>query len=80
MKKLLFTILSFTMLVSTVSANEIIFSGGPEGGVFRLFSSAISEYLNTNQEESQFKNVPSRGSVENLKILEERRADFAIIY
>ena len=80
MKKLLFTILSFTMLVSTVSANEIIFSGGTEGGVFRLFSSDISEYLNTNQEESQFKNVPSRGSVENLKILEERRADFAIVY
>jgi TRAP transporter TAXI family solute receptor len=80
MKKL-FLILSFIILLtSSLSAKEVIFATGPEGGVFRVFASGISDYLNANQEEDQFQTTPSRGSIENLKIIEERRADFAIVY
>jgi TRAP transporter TAXI family solute receptor len=80
MKKLLLILSFITLLTSSLSAKEIIFATGPDGGVFRVFASGISEYLNANQEEDQFQTVPSRGSIESLKILEDRKADFAIVY
>ena len=79
-RKLFLTFLFITTFSSLSTATELIFSSGPEGGVFRVFSSGISEYLNANQDEDQFTTIPSRGSVENLKLIEERRADFAIVY
>ena len=80
MKKLFLAFMFITTLSSLSTAAELIFSSGPEGGVFRVFSSGISEYLNANQDENQFSTIPSRGSIENLKLIEDRRSDFAIVY
>jgi uncharacterized protein len=80
MKKLFLTFLLITTFASLSAATELIFSSGPEGGVFRVFSAGISEHLNKNQDEHKITTSPSRGSIENLKLIEDRRADFAIVY
>ena len=80
LRKLFLTLLLITTLSPLSNAAELIFAGGPDGGVFRLFSSAISEYLNDNQDENEFKTVPSRGSIENLGSVESKNVDFAIVY
>jgi len=35
-------------------ANELIFATGPDGGLFRVFSSGISAYMNQNHDEHTF--------------------------
>ena len=80
MKNLISILLFIVICASSLSAKEIVFATGPDGGVFRFFASGISEYMNENQEENEFVLLHSRGSVENLKIVEQRKADFAIVY
>ncbi len=51
MSKLVLASLCFTLFTSLALAKELIFATGPDGGLFRVFASGISEYLNQNQDE-----------------------------
>ena len=48
MSKLVLASLCFTLFTSLALAKELIFATGPDGGLFRVFASGISEYLNWN--------------------------------
>ena len=54
MRKLVIASLSFSPFTSLVLAKELFFATGPDGGLFRVFPSGISECLNQNQDEHTF--------------------------
>ena len=54
MRKLVLASLCFSPLTSLVLAKELIFATEPDGGLFRVFPSGISECLNQNQDEHTF--------------------------
>jgi TRAP transporter TAXI family solute receptor len=73
-------LLGFSLEALADSRKEYLFASGPDGGVFRVFASSISEYLSNNQDSKTFTTFPSGGSVENLKLVEGRRVDFGVVY
>ena len=54
MREPLLASLCFTLFTSLALASKLIFATEPDGGLFRVFSSGISEYLNQNQDEHTF--------------------------
>ncbi|MGA1136290.1 MAG: hypothetical protein ACO30K_08710 [bacterium] len=54
MSKLVLASLCFSPFTSLVLAKELIFATGPDGGLFRVFSSGISAYMNQNHDEHTF--------------------------
>jgi TRAP transporter TAXI family solute receptor len=63
------------------SATErLAFSGGPEGGTFQYFSNGISTRLSKNLADVEVSNMASAGSLENLRRVNSRDADFGIVY
>ena len=54
MREPLLAFLCFTLFTSLALAIKLIFATEPDGGLFRVFSSGISEYLNQNQDEHTF--------------------------
>lgn len=58
----------------------LAFSGGPDGGTFQYFSNGISIYLSRIMDGYEVSNMASAGSVENLRRLNSRDADFGITY
>lgn len=59
---------------------RLAFSGGPDGGTFQFFSNGISTLLSRNIEGVDVSNMASAGSVENLRRINSRDADFGIVY
>lgn len=56
------------------------FSGGPDGGTFQFFSNGVSVLLSRNLPGVEVSNMASAGSVENLRRVNSKDADFGIVY
>jgi TRAP transporter TAXI family solute receptor len=59
---------------------RLAFSGGPDGGTFQFFSNGIATLLSRNIEGVEVSNMASAGSVENLRRVNSKDADFGIVY
>ena len=83
-RKTLFLFILSIMLLSSfktiATERTLLFSGGPDGGTFQYFSKGISEYLSKELDGYKILNEASAGSVENLRRLNKREADFGITY
>ncbi|TVQ84437.1 MAG: TAXI family TRAP transporter solute-binding subunit [Chromatiaceae bacterium] len=82
-------VLALTLLLITVAAGaplvqaqvqRLAFSGGPDGGTFQFFSNGIATLLSRNIPNLDVSNMASAGSVENLRRVNSRDADFGIVY
>lgn len=76
-------ITAFTLATSPVAEAEtqrLAFSGGPDGGTFQYFSNGIATLLSRHVEGVEVSNMASAGSVENLRRVNSRDADFGIVY
>lgn len=62
------------------STQRLAFSGGPDGGTFQYFSNGISLHMSRNIPGVSVSNMASAGSVENLRRVNSRDADFGIVY
>jgi TRAP transporter TAXI family solute receptor len=81
MKPVLCTLLS-AMLVSAPAAmageaTRISWATATKGGGFQLFGEAIAEVINAADSELRVEATPSRGSRQNLRLLEAREVDVA---
>ncbi len=56
------------------------FTGGPSGGTFQYFSNGMSIRLSKKLDNVKVSNQASRGSVENIRKVNSKRADFGIAY
>ncbi len=76
------TALAATLLLATPASAQkyLAFSGGPDGGTFQYFSNGMSTYLSKNMGGIEVSNMASAGSVENLRRVNSRDADFGITY
>lgn len=63
-----------------VAAQQLAFSGGPNGGTFQYFSNGIATRLSQGQADLEVANLASAGSVENIRRVEAKQADFGIAY
>ncbi len=59
---------------------RLAFSGGPDGGTFQFFSNGIATQLSRAIQGVEVSNMASAGSVENLRRVNSRDADFGIVY
>lgn len=59
---------------------RLAFSGGPDGGTFQYFSNGIATRLSRAMDGVDVSNMASAGSVENLRRVNSRDADFGIVY
>ncbi|MFK7160508.1 TAXI family TRAP transporter solute-binding subunit [Marinospirillum sp. MEB164] len=59
---------------------RLAFSGGPDGGTFQYFSNGIATRLSRELPNVEVSNMASAGSVENLRRVNSRDADFGIVY
>jgi uncharacterized protein len=66
--------------VAQGSVQRLAFSGGPDGGTFQFFSNGIATLLSRNIEGVDVSNMASAGSVENLRRVNSKDADFGIVY
>jgi len=82
LRRLLPTIL--TLVLGTVPAaaveQHIGFTGGPDGGTFQYFANGIASRLEQRIAGLHTETLPSAGSVENIRRLNAREADFGIAY
>ncbi|MBK1700179.1 TAXI family TRAP transporter solute-binding subunit [Thiococcus pfennigii] len=67
-------------LLGSAQVQRLAFSGGPDGGTFQFFSNGIATYLSRHMEGVDVSNMASAGSVENLRRVNARDADFGIVY
>jgi uncharacterized protein len=80
--------LNFIMLVAIIgfsinpaqAVQRLAFSGGPDGGTFQFFSNGISTHLSRQLDGVSISNMASAGSVENLRRVNSKDADFGIVY
>ena len=72
--------LTFASVASAQSVQRLAFSGGPDGGTFQFFSNGISTRLSRAIDGVDVSNMASAGSVENLRRVNSRDADFGIVY
>jgi len=68
------------MIPFSGSAREYRIGGGPDGGTFIFFSKGISEHASNKIDGLDMSVHPSGGSVDNLKMVNNREADFGITY
>jgi len=66
----------------TSSAAMYKFSGGPSGGTFQYYASAISELSQKNLKKDKIKVLAgsSGGSIENIRLLNSGKSNFAVAY
>ncbi len=64
----------------TFAKDFLKFSGGPSGGTYQYFSNGMAIYLSKNISNLKVSNQASRGSVENIRKVNTKRADFGIAY
>ncbi len=78
--KLKLTILFILFQLSVFARQETyIISSGERGGNYYKTGIIIDSILNKNYPQFYFKNVWSKGSIDNLKNLEDKKADFALV-
>ncbi|WP_298719879.1 TAXI family TRAP transporter solute-binding subunit [uncultured Oceanisphaera sp.] len=68
------------MGMAHAQTERLAFSGGPDGGTFQYFSNGIATRLSRTMEGVEVSNMASAGSVENLRRVNSRDADFGIVY
>lgn len=66
--------------VAEAQTQRLAFSGGPDGGTFQFFSNGIATLLSRAIDGVDVSNMASAGSVENLRRVNSRDADFGIVY
>lgn len=66
--------------VAEAQTQRLAFSGGPDGGTFQFFSNGIATLMSRNLDGIEVSNMASAGSVENLRRVNSRDADFGIVY
>ena len=66
--------------IANARVQRLAFSGGPDGGTFQFFANGIATLLSRNVEGVDVSNMASAGSVENLRRVNSRDADFGIVY
>jgi len=72
---------SFMMFIPVGFTAEFVkFSGGPSGGTFQYFSNGMAIRLSEKLPGIKVSNQASRGSVENIRKVNNKRADFGIAY
>ncbi len=80
-KTVLIVFLSILFYGQAVSAKEFLrFTGGPGGGTFQYFSNGIALRLSKNVDGLRVSTQSSKGSVQNIRKVENGRADFGIAY
>ncbi|MDX2471077.1 MAG: TAXI family TRAP transporter solute-binding subunit [SAR324 cluster bacterium] len=77
---LLFLVSFIAFAPAALAKDFLKFSGGPSGGTFQYFSNGMSIYLSKELKNTKVSNQASRGSVENIRKLNSKRADFGIAY
>ncbi|MDH5560041.1 MAG: TAXI family TRAP transporter solute-binding subunit [Deltaproteobacteria bacterium] len=74
-------ILAVALLAPAGFAKEFLsFTGGPSGGTFQYFSNGMAIRLSKQIPDIRVSNQASRGSVENIRKVNVKRADFGIAY
>lgn len=73
-------VVALTASVAEARTERLAFSGGPDGGTFQFFSNGIATLLSRGLDKVDVSNVASAGSVENLRRVNSRDADFGIVY
>ncbi len=75
-------LLVFVCLIGPdIEAKEFLkFTGGPGGGTFQYFSNGISLRLSKNIDGLRVSTQSSKGSVENIRKVNSKKADFGIAY
>lgn len=68
------------MGMAHAQTERLAFSGGPDGGTFQYFSNGIATRLSRTMDGVEVSNMASAGSVENLRRVNSRDADFGIVY
>jgi uncharacterized protein len=76
---MLLKLILFGIIITHSARAELVFSGGPEGGMFGYFATGIAEHL-TAETGCKISSKISSGSVENLRQVHEGNADFGIVY
>ncbi len=77
----LVAICSISAAVSDCTAKDFLkFTGGPSGGTFQYFSNGIALRLSKNIADLRVSNQSSKGSVENIRKVDQGTADFGIAY
>ncbi|MBE0496438.1 MAG: TAXI family TRAP transporter solute-binding subunit [Campylobacterales bacterium] len=66
--------------VAQAQTQRLAFSGGPDGGTFQFFSNGISILMSKSMKNVDVSNMASAGSVENLRRVNSKDADFGIVY
>lgn len=64
----------------TAVSQHLAFTGGPNGGTFQYFSNGISVQLSRTLAGWDVTNLPSAGSVENIRRINLGEADFGVAY
>ncbi|MBU2649152.1 TAXI family TRAP transporter solute-binding subunit [bacterium] len=64
----------------TFAKDFLKFSGGPSGGTYQYFSNGMAIYLSKHIPDLKVSNQASRGSVENIRKVNTKRADYGIAY
>lgn len=81
---MLISLISLIFLIGLSSpaqaTQRLAFSGGPDGGTFQFFSNGIATHLSRQLDGVSVSNMASAGSVENLRRVNSRDADFGIVY
>jgi len=80
-KRLIFAALILTIAAPVGLAKDFLkFTGGPSGGTFQYFSNGMAIHLSKHIPNLKVSNQASRGSVENIRKVNIKRADFGIAY
>ncbi|MBN2965489.1 TAXI family TRAP transporter solute-binding subunit [Sulfurospirillum sp. T05] len=66
--------------VAQAQTQRLGFSGGPDGGTFQFFSNGVATLLSRSLPGVEVSNMASAGSVENLRRVNSKDADFGIVY
>ncbi|WP_417615809.1 TAXI family TRAP transporter solute-binding subunit [Oceanisphaera sp.] len=74
------TVATVGMGMAHAQTERLAFSGGPDGGTFQYFSNGIATRLSRTLDGVEVSNMASAGSVENLRRVNSRDADFGIVY
>ncbi|OYD23318.1 TAXI family TRAP transporter solute-binding subunit [Oceanimonas baumannii] len=74
------TVASLSTAATQAQTERLAFSGGPDGGTFQYFSNGISTRLSRTLDGVEVSNMASAGSVENLRRVNSKDADFGIVY
>jgi len=77
--KMAFTLLLILFLSMSVNAQVYKFSGGPSGGTFQYYASAIST-LAKKDADMRVLASSSGGAIENIRLVDANKSSFAVTY